>query len=35
MVRLQTGEDFQMLLARMLNEQFRLHGLPISDPNAD
>jgi hypothetical protein len=35
MLRLQTGEDFQTLLARMLNEPFRLHGLPILDPNAD
>jgi hypothetical protein len=35
MLRLQTVEDFQTLLAPMLNEQFRLHRLPILDPNAD
>jgi hypothetical protein len=35
MLRVATGEDFQTLLARMLNEQFRLHGLPIINPNAD
>ena len=34
MLRVATGEDFQTLLARMLNEQFQLHGLPIIT-NAD
>ena len=29
LLRVATGEDFQTLLARMLNEQFQLHGLPI------
>jgi hypothetical protein len=28
MLRAATGEDLQSLLARCLNEQFRLHGLP-------
>jgi Antitoxin-like ribbon-helix-helix len=28
MLRATTGEDLQSLLARCLNEQFRLHGLP-------
>jgi hypothetical protein len=28
MLQAVTDEDFQSMLARMLNEQFRLHGLP-------
>jgi hypothetical protein len=28
MLQATTGEDLQSILARVLNEQFRLHGLP-------
>jgi hypothetical protein len=28
MLQAATGEDLQSILARVLNEQFRLHGLP-------
>jgi hypothetical protein len=28
MLQAATGEDLQTILARVLNEQFRLHGLP-------
>lgn len=31
MLQAATDEDFQSMLARMLNEQFRLHGLPEID----
>jgi hypothetical protein len=32
MLQAVTDEDFQSMLARMLNEQFRLHGLPEVNP---
>ena len=28
MLQAATGEDLQTMMARVLNEQFRLHGLP-------
>lgn len=31
MLQAKTDEDFQSMLARLLNEQFRLHGLPEVD----
>jgi hypothetical protein len=31
MLQAETGEDLQSILARLLNEQFRLHGLPEVD----